>query len=135
MAELHYGRGYVYSLQFHIVFCTKYRQPVLTGAVDQTLQETLRNIAIDNGVDIVAMESDEDHIHLLIELKPQHYIPDVIKALKGVSARLLFQKHPELKKTLWDGNLWNPSYFISSVSENTESQIKEYILSQKSKKR
>ncbi|MDK2918158.1 MAG: REP-associated tyrosine transposase [Candidatus Petromonas sp.] len=74
-----------------------------------------------------------DHIHLIIECSPQHYIPNMIKALKGVSARLLLKEFPELKEKLWGGHLWNPSYFIATVSENTEEQIKQYILSQKEK--
>ena len=67
-----------------------------------------------------------------LDCKPQHYIPNIIKALKGVSARLLMLEYKdELKKKLWGGHLWNPSYFISTVSENTEEQIRIYIKSQK----
>jgi putative transposase len=58
----------------------------------------------------------------------------MIKALKGVSARLLFKRHPELKKKLWGGYLWNPSYFITTVGENTREQIENYIKSQKERK-
>ena len=58
----------------------------------------------------------------------------MIKALKGVSARLLVKEYGnELKKQLWGGHLWNPSYFIATVSENTETQIRNYIKSQKEK--
>ena len=65
---------------------------------------------------------------------PQHYIPDMIKALKGVSARLLMKEFgEELKRKLWGGHLWNPSYFVATVSENTEEQIRRYIQSQKRK--
>ena len=57
-----------------------------------------------------------------------------MKALKSVSARLLMQEFgAELKKKLWGGHLWNPSYFIATVSENTESLIKAYIQNQKLK--
>src|SRR5699024_621325 len=76
---------------------------------------------------ITEMESDRDHIHLLIECKPQHYIPNIVKALKGVSARALFKKHPTLKTQLWRGHLWNPSYLIATVSEHKEEQHKIYI--------
>lgn len=70
----------------------------------------------------------------MIECSPQHYIPDMIKALKGVSARLLMKEYSvTLKKKLWGGYLWNPIYFIATVSENTEEQIKNYINSQKEK--
>ncbi|OCN03764.1 transposase [Erysipelotrichaceae bacterium MTC7] len=79
------------------------------------------------------MESHKDHIHLLIECNPQHYIPSIVKAFKGVSARLLFKKHPELKQQLWGGHLWNPRYFVATGSNNTEKQIRAYIQSQKKK--
>ena len=56
----------------------------------------------------------------------------MIKALKGVSARLLMKEFgEELKKKLWRGHLWNPSYFVATVSENTEEQIRKYIQNQK----
>lgn len=100
---------------------------------DEDLQVLLRKIAEDKKITILEMESDKDHIHLLIDCKPQHYIPDVVKALKGVSARSLFKQHPELKKRLWGGHLWNPSYFVATVSENTEEQIRRYIQNQKQK--
>lgn len=133
MAEVHHGRGYVYSIQYHIVWCVKYRHKLLYGQIDEGLQALLRKIAEDKEITILEMESDKDHIHLLIDCKPQHYIPDVVKALKGVSARLLFKQYPELKKRLWGGHLWNPSYFVATVSENTEEQIRRYIQNQKQK--
>ena len=98
------------------------------------LIEILNKIAKDNGFKIVNINSDLDHIHLLIECTPQHFIPDILKALKGVSARILMREFGvELKNKLWNGHLWNPSYFIATVSENTEDQIKKYIESQKEK--
>jgi putative transposase len=129
--KVHYGRGYVYSIQYHLVWCVKYRRKILSHKIEQTLVELLHKIATENGFVIQEINGDLDHIHLLIECKPQHYIPDIIKALKGVSARLLLKQCPELKKQLWGGHLWNPSYFIATVSENTEEQIKNYINSQK----
>jgi putative transposase len=64
---------------------------------------------------------------LLIDCSPQHAIPTIIKALKDVSARLLFKDFPQIKNTLWGGHLWNPSYFVAIVSENPEEQISQYI--------
>ncbi|WPX08475.1 IS200/IS605 family transposase [Anaerocellum danielii] len=133
MATVHHGRGYVYSLQYHIVWCVKYRHKILHGEIETKLKEILLEIAKEQGFEIIAMETNQDHVHLLIDCSPQHYIPDLIKALKGVSARRLFQFFPELKSKLWGGHLWNPSYFVATVSENTEEQIREYINSQKEK--
>ena len=87
-------------------------------------------IAKDNDIEILEMETDNDHIHLLINCTPQHFIPSVIKAFKGVSARKMFLEFPYLKNRLWGGHLWNPSYFVATVSENTEEQIKKYIQNQ-----
>lgn len=83
---------------------------------------------------ILECNTDKDHIHLLVNCSSQHYIPDMIKALKGVSARLLMKEFgEELKRKLWGGHLWNPSYFVATVSENTEEQIRKYIQNQKRK--
>mgnify|MGYP002673414181 FL=1 len=129
-----HGRGYVYSIQYHIVWCVKYRNSVLTNEIENRLFEILHKIAEDNKFQILECNGDKDHIHLLINCSPQHYIPDMIKALKGVSARLLMKEYGDnLKKKLWGGHLWNPSYFVATVSENTEEQIRTYIQSQKIK--
>ncbi|WP_196611071.1 IS200/IS605 family transposase [Pectinatus brassicae] len=129
-----YGRGYAFSLQYHIVWCVKYRRKVLTQEIETSLMEIIDKIAKDNNFQILEANTDEDHIHLLINCTPQHYIPNTIKALKGVSARLIMKKHGNfLKPKLWGGHLWNPSYFIATVSENTEKQVREYILKQKEK--
>lgn len=125
------GRGYVYSLEYHIVWCVKYRQKILFGNLEKDLKDILYKIAYDNDVEILEYNTNQDHIHLLVSLSPQHYIPSVIKALKGVSARLIFKKYRnELKDKLWSKNLWNPNYFISTVSENSEKEIIKYIQSQ-----
>ena len=134
MSQLYTGRGYVYSIQYHLVWCVKYRHKVLSGDIDERLKELLYKIALDNKFAIKEIETDLDHVHLLIECSPQHYIPYMIKALKGVSARLLMKEFGVvLKKKLWGGHLWSPSYFVATVSENTESQIREYIQNQKTK--
>lgn len=129
-----YGRGYVYSLQYHIVWCVKYRRKVITPIIEASLLTIIRKIADDNNFEILEANTDKDHIHLLVSCSPQHYIPNIIKALKGVSARLLMKEYgTQLKRQLWGGHLWNPSYFIATVSENTEEQIREYIQQQKEK--
>ena len=132
--EVAHGRGYVYSIQYHIVWCVKYRYKVITEQIENKLIETVNKIADDNGFQILEYNTDKDHIHLLVNCSPQHYIPDMMKALKGVSARILMKEYgEELKKKLWGGHLWNPSYFVATVSENTEEQIRKYIQNQKKK--
>ena len=129
--EISTGRGYVYSIQYHIVWCVKYRHKIITDNIKKDLIEILNKIAQDNNFEILECNTDIDHIHLLINCSPQHYIPNMIKALKGVSARLLMKKYKNnLKDKLWKGHLWNSSYFVATVSENTENQIRMYIQKQ-----
>jgi len=130
---LSYGRGCVYRIQYHFVWCVKYRKAVLVGDVEQTLRRDIKLIAQEFNAKIIAMEIMPDHVHLLVDCSPKHYIPNLIKGLKGHSARCLFASHPELKSSLWGGHLWNPSYFVATVSENTRSQVEEYIRTQKNR--
>lgn len=79
----------------------------------------------------LAMEVMPDHVHLLVDCKPQTCLSDAIKVLKGNTARWLFLAHPEIKKQLWGGHLWNPSYFVVTVSDRSLDQVKTYINEQK----
>ena len=129
--EIHRGRGYVYCLHYHVVWCVKYRHKVLVPPIVEDLAQMLRKIAKDNDFEILEINANHDHVHILMGCSPQHFIPDIIKTLKGVSARLLMKKYGDtLRAKLWGGHLWNPSYFITTVSDNTEEHIREYIKSQ-----
>ena len=130
---LTYGRGYVYSLQYHLVWCTKYRKSVFQGEIAEEVKTNLKTIAGDIGFTIDAMEVMPDHIHLLINAKPQLRISDAMKIIKGNLARWLFISHPEIRKQLWGGHLWNPSYCAITVSDRSRDQIHRYIESQKKK--
>ena len=143
-----HGRGYVYSLQYHIVWCTKYRKKVLNGIIEKNVAkvpaELLKNLPVlpyiiqeetakNLQMEIIAMEIMPDHIHILADCKPQLRLSDAIKVLKGNTSRWLFMAHPEIKQQLWGGHLWNPSYFVATVSDRGREQVTAYINNQKSK--
>lgn len=130
---LTHGRGYIYSLQYHLVWCTKYRNPVLTNGIDDTCKQLLLEAADECNCTIESMEVMPDHVHVLISASPQTFIPTMVKIMKGNTARRLFIRKPELKKNLCGGHLWNPTYCIVTVSDRTEEQIKSYIEQQKTK--
>ena len=126
-----HGRGYVYDLYYHIVWCVKYRHKILLNDVKDDLIDIIKNICINNNYELVAINIDLDHVHLVIGLSPQDSIPVVMKTLKGVSARLLNSKHKnELSKVLYGGHIWSPSYYIATTSDNVMDNIKEYIINQ-----
>ena len=81
--QLSYGRGYVYSLQYHLVWCTKYRKKVLKDGIDLECKKMLQDLAEEYQFQILAMEVMPDHIHMLVDCRPQFYISDMIKIMKG----------------------------------------------------
>ena len=126
-----HGRGYVYDLYYHIVWCVKYRQKVLLDDIKEDLIDIIKTICINNNYELVEINTDLDHVHMLVGLSPQDSIPVVMKTLKGVSARLLNSKHKnELSKVLYGGHIWSPSYYIATTSDNIMDNIKEYIINQ-----
>ena len=131
--DVTHGRGYIYSLQYHIVWVTKYRKHIFIGEIETDVRKYLLETLKSLDMVPLAIEVMPDHIHLLVDCKPQLRLSDAIKILKGNTARWLFLKHPEIKEQLWDCHLWNPSYFVATVSERTLEQVKHYIDSQKTK--
>ena len=126
-----YGRGYVYDLNFHIVWCVKNRHKIIKGKIKEDFINIITNICKNNGYEILEINTDLDHVHLLLGLSPQDSIPIVMKTLKGVSARLLNQLHrSELSKVLYGGHIWSPSYYIATNSDNVMENIKNYIKNQ-----
>ena len=129
--DVTHGRGYVYSLQYHIVWVTKYRKPIFIGEIEEDVRSYLLETLKSLDMTVLAMEIMPDHIQLLVDCKPQLRLSDAIKILKGNTARWLFLKHPEIKQSLWGGHLWNPSYFVATVSDRTLEQVEKYIKNQK----
>ena len=132
--ELKKRKHCVYSIEYHIVWCTKYRRKILKPCVEKRLHELLKIYAQNNALEILAINGDLDHIHILVSATPNAKIPNMVKNMKGSTARILIKEFPEIKSQLWGGHVWSPSYFVSTVSENTESNIKKYIESQKKSK-
>lgn len=99
--DVTHSRGYVYSLQYHIVFTTKYRRPVFTSAVEPDVRRCLEETLASLEMKVITMEVMPNHIHILVDCKPQLRLSDAIKILKGNTARWLFMSHPKIKKQLW----------------------------------
>lgn len=78
-----------------------------------------------------ALEVMPDHIHIFISAPPFQAPTDIVKILKGVTARQLFIEFPELKKKLWKGSIWSPSYYVGTAGAVSAETIKKYIEGQK----
>ena len=119
----------VYSCKYHVVWCSKYRRPVLVEGVDERLKELIRETCSRLNTDLLGMEVMPDHVHLLIEVDPQFGIHKAVKRLKGYSSRILREEFPWLRSRI--PSLWTNSYFVSTVGGAPLSVIKQYIENQK----
>jgi putative transposase len=122
------NRNIVYNCQYHVIWCVKYRRKVLTDEVEVRLKEILQEVSIDVQCEIEEMETDEDHVHLLISCDPQFGIHQVVKRMKGKSSRLLRDEFPFLKSRI--PSLWTNSYFVATVGGAPLTVIKQYIQDQ-----
>ena len=122
----------VYSIQFHLVMCVRYREKVLTGELDTRLKELASQVARDFLIDIIEQETDMDHIHILFSSRPSIAVSRFINSLKSVTSRRLRKEFPSvMKKYLWGGVFWSPSYFLASTGQVTLEAIRHYVESQK----
>jgi len=129
----------VYSCKYHVVWCPKYRRPVLVNGVDARLKEILLQTAQELRSEIIELEVMSDHVHLLCEVDPQFGINRLVGRLKGrrlrraqpSRSRLLRQEFPHLKQL---PSLWTNSYFVATVGGAPLAVIKQYIEQQKDEK-
>lgn len=85
-------RGYVYDIEHHLAFCVKYRKKIFYNNI-----KIFSLIANEMDFSIMEFNTDLDHVHLLLNCKPQHYVLTIVQRLKGTSVKLLFQLYPDLK--------------------------------------
>ena len=130
-----YGRGYVYNIHYHLIWATKYRRPCFTTeALVQEMKDILVNIATGADIVVEEMEVMPEHVHLLVSFKPKYSVTDVVKNLKGSSARIFFDRHPEIKNhSFWGGKLWSPSYYVGTLGNMSKETIRKYIQNQYAK--
>lgn len=124
------GNHSVYSLQFHYVACIKYRHKALVDNIPDRLKAINLNVAKAFYIEIIEQETAIDHIHLLFSSKPQIQLSKFVNSLKSVSAKLIFREFPEIKKKLWEGHFWSPSYFLATTGQVTVEDLKQYVENQ-----
>lgn len=123
------NRNVVYSCKYHVVWCPKYRRPVLVNGVDGRLKDIIRETCAEIHAELIEMEVMPDHVHLLVEVDPQYGIHRAVRLIKGRSSRLLRGEYPWLKSRL--PTLWTNSYFVSTVGGAPLKTVKQYIENQK----
>lgn len=124
-----YERNYIYDFHFHLIWVTKYRNKAFTTPqLVSDMTAILQRIAKLNEITIEQIEVMPNHVHMLISFKPKYAPTNVVKAFKGASARMFFDKHPEIKKQkFWSGHLWSHSYYMSTLGNVSKEVVEKYI--------
>jgi putative transposase len=121
--------GSVYNLHYHLVWCPKYRRPVLTGAVEVRLKELLAEKAAAMDVRIEALEVMPDHVHVFVAAPPTDAPQHLANQFKGYTSRVLRQEFPHLRSRM--PTLWSRSYYVGSAGQVSDETIQQYIATQK----
>jgi putative transposase len=129
--EYVHNRTSVVMVNYHLVWCPKYRRQLLVDKIKKRLQETIAEVAKDNGWEIIAQEIKPDHVHLFVSADVRTKPEIVVKRFKGRSSRYLRKEFPELLKM---PTLWTRSYFLSTAGKVSAETIKKYIEQQWDKK-
>ncbi len=121
-------RHSVSLLHAHLVFTTKYRRRVITPRAFEILRASMRRSASDLEVDLVAIEADRNHLHVMICYPPHLSLAKIVQRLKGASSRRLRQRRmPEVMKQLWGAAFWAPSYCVISCGGAPLEIVKAYV--------
>ena len=121
-----------YYTQYHLVFVTKYRRRLFKNNLPSYLKAVLNNISKTHpDLEILEMNTDEDHIHLLMIIPPKYSVTDIVRLLKTNSSRAMKIRFPFLRSMYEYDNLamWSEGYFVSTVGIS-EHMIKQYIKAQ-----
>jgi putative transposase len=118
----------VYDTRYHLVWAPKYRKWILKDEVRNSAKELFEEILTARDCEIEEMEIAKDHVHIFTSIPPKYSVGDMVRVLKSVSAKEIFQRHPEVKKELWGGEFWEDGYFVRTVGDKVTSEtIKNYI--------
>ena len=115
----------LYSCQYHVIWCTKYRRKVLDTQIQGRLKQLIRDKQNEYGYEIREVETQAEHVHLLIEIPPTDAVDKIVGKIKSYTSKVLREEFPSLKSRL--PSLWTRSKFVSSCGGVTLQVIKDYL--------
>ena len=119
-----------WKCQYHIVFIPKYRRKALFGKLKEDIREIIKKLCEYKRIEIIEGAICKDHVHICVCIPPKLSVADFMGYLKGKSALMIFDKHPELV-TKWNRSFWARGYYVLTIGNLTEEAIKKYIQEQK----
>lgn len=120
-------RHAVYNINYHLVWCSKYRKPILTGDVKDLVEKTIKEVCLQRGWELINLSVQPDHLHVFISVSPIFAPMFVVKVLKGTTAVRTVKIYRFAKR------FWSPSYYVGTAGTVTEQTIQKYIQEQETK--
>ena len=118
-----------WKCQYHIVFIPKYRRKVMYGKMKEDIREILRTLCRYKKVEIIEGAVCADHVHLFLSIPPKIAISEFMGYLKGKSALMIYDRHPELGNK-FERDFWARGYYVSTIGNVDEATIRKYIREQ-----
>lgn len=125
--DYRYGSHTVYNIEYHFVWVTKYRYQVLGGDVGLRIRELVKQTCEAFEIKILSGVVSKDHVHILVSAPPNLAPSEIMRRIKGRSARKIFEEFPVLKKRYWGRHFWARGYFCVTVGQMTEEMISTYL--------
>lgn len=119
-----------HRLMYHIVWIPKYRKRILRGAIAQRIKELLLQCSEVNRWEIDELNIQNDHVHMVVQLRPDVSISRAVQLFKGGSSKVIRTEFPELEEFLWGDSLWGDGYFAESVGKCDLETIRNYVRNQ-----
>ena len=129
--QYYVNRHSCFLLQYHLVLVTKYRKKVFNNDMEEYLSGFISSMIEKNDCNLIEINYDDDHVHILFEASVTLNLPNFINGLKSTSSRMIRRRFSEYLKQFFEKPVfWSRSYFISTVSERTTQVVQEYIRNQ-----
>ncbi len=121
-----------HNLKVHLILVCKYRKKLLEQGIEANIKDIIRDIENNSDFDIIEMETDIDHIHLMIQYIPKVSISSIINRVKSITTKRIWNLHQQiLQKHFWkEKTFWTDGYFVCSVGEASPETIQNYIKNQ-----
>ena len=123
-----------YNCTYHIVFVPKYRRKVMYGQLKQEVGQILSTVCKITGIQLIKGGVCPDHVHMYISIPPKMSLSTVMSKLKGKSALMIFDRHPEYRDK-YGRHFWARGYYAVTIGQVNEDTIMKYIQEQKESRR
>jgi putative transposase len=111
----------IYECKYHLIFCPKYRYRILKDEIGEyTKREIIKLTSQKEGLEIIEMNVQPEHVHLVMWIPPKYAVSDVMGYLKGKLALKIFGRYEWLRQKLWGNHLWSRGYCVSTIGIDEE---------------